>query len=145
VSTATLDTNVLASGFAAGRRTSPPAQIVDAWRARLFTLATSEHILSEPERTFTRPYFARFLTPQEAADAITLLRSRAVVTTITVVVEGVATHPEDDLVLATAVSAGADYLVTGDQQLQQLGRYQGVTIVSPRRFLELLAAERTED
>ncbi len=49
-----------------------------------------------------------------------------------------ATHPEDDLVLATAVSAAADYLVTGDKQLQRLGGYHGVAIVSPRDFLALL-------
>jgi predicted nucleic acid-binding protein len=53
----------------------------------------------------------------------------------------VATHPEDDLILATAVSARADYLVTGDQQLQGLGTYQDVTVASPRQFLEILAAQ----
>ena len=56
---------------------------------------------------------------------------------ITVEVSGVATHPEDDLVLAAAVSAGADYLVTGDKQLLKLGRYQGATILSPRDFAEV--------
>jgi uncharacterized protein len=50
----------------------------------------------------------------------------------------VATHPEDDLVLAAAVSAEAGYLVTGDRQLQQLGRFRGVDIVSPRAFLAIL-------
>ena len=51
---------------------------------------------------------------------------------------GVATHPEDDLVLATAVSAQADYLVTRDRQLLKLGSYQGVAIVSPTEFLDEL-------
>jgi predicted nucleic acid-binding protein len=59
---------------------------------------------------------------------------------ITVEVRGVATHPEDDLILATAISARADYLVTGDRQLQALGSYQGVQIVSPRQFLTILQA-----
>ena len=66
------------------------------------------------------------------------MRHEAEVTPITVRVAGVATHPEDDLVLATAVSAGADYLVTGDRQLQKLGRHGSVTILSPRGFLALL-------
>jgi predicted nucleic acid-binding protein len=48
----------------------------------------------------------------------------------------VATHPEDDLVLATAISAKAEYLVSGDTKLQRLGTYEGVKIVSPREFLE---------
>jgi hypothetical protein len=49
-----------------------------------------------------------------------------------------ATHPEDDLVLAAAVSAAADYLVTGDRQIRRLGSYQGVTIISPSDSLALL-------
>jgi predicted nucleic acid-binding protein len=51
-------------------------------------------------------------------------------------VHGVATHSEDDLILATAVSAEADYLVMGDRKLQDLVTYEGVTIASPRQFLD---------
>ena len=47
--------------------------------------------------------------------------------------------------LATAVSAQADYLVTGDIQLQKLGTYGGVTILSPRAFLDLLQGEGLEE
>jgi predicted nucleic acid-binding protein len=60
-------------------------------------------------------------------------------------VHEVTTHQEDDLILATAVSAKADYLVTGDSKLQQVGTYQGVAILSPRRFLEILMQEVSED
>jgi predicted nucleic acid-binding protein len=59
-------------------------------------------------------------------------------TPLTVTVEGVATHPEDDLVLATAVSGGAQFLVTGDHRLLALREYEGVVIVSVREFLALL-------
>ena len=52
-----------------------------------------------------------------------------------------ATHPEDDLVLAAAVSARSDYLVTGDKKLQDLRSYQGVTIVTPREFLTILESQ----
>ena len=58
----------------------------------------------------------------------------------TVRTSGVATHPEDDQILATAVSAQAEYLVTGDKKLQQLGAYQGVRVFAPRAFLDLLEA-----
>jgi len=46
--------------------------------------------------------------------------------------------PDDDVVLATAVAASADVIVTGDQDLLVLSAYEGVSIVSPRRFLERL-------
>jgi predicted nucleic acid-binding protein len=41
-------------------------------------------------------------------------------------------------VLAAAVSASADYLVTGDRKLQRLALYEGVTILSPADFVRLL-------
>jgi putative PIN family toxin of toxin-antitoxin system len=132
-----LDTNVLASGFVRTNPQSPPVQLIDAWRARLFTLVVSEHILAELERTFAEPYFSTRLTPTQRTADISLISEEATITPITVQVHGIATHSEDDLVLATAVSAKA-YLVTGDRKLQDLGTYQGVTILSPRAFLDLL-------
>jgi uncharacterized protein len=77
-------------------------------------------------------------------DAATVDRIAAFLTSdpvripLTVSVSGVATHPEDDMILATALSAQADYLVTGDRQLQALGEFRGVRIVSPRQFVMVL-------
>jgi predicted nucleic acid-binding protein len=48
------------------------------------------------------------------------------------------------LILATAVSGGADYLVTGDKQLLKLGSFEGVRIVDSRAFLEILDREAAE-
>jgi predicted nucleic acid-binding protein len=45
---------------------------------------------------------------------------------------------EDDLVLASALLGDADYLVTGDRGLLDLGHHERVTILSPRAFLGLL-------
>jgi putative PIN family toxin of toxin-antitoxin system len=47
---------------------------------------------------------------------------------------------DDDVVLATAVAAGAALIVTGDQDLLVIGRYGGVEIVSPRDFLKRLTS-----
>jgi predicted nucleic acid-binding protein len=84
------------------------------------------------------------VTQAAGANRISRLNDLATRTPVTVVVAGIATHPEDDLVLAAAVSAGADYLVTGDKQLLRIGRYEGVTIVSPRDFLTLLDKQEDE-
>ena len=47
--------------------------------------------------------------------------------------------PKDDVILATAVAAKADHLVTGDRKhLLPLGVYQGIGIVEPRAFLDQL-------
>jgi putative PIN family toxin of toxin-antitoxin system len=47
--------------------------------------------------------------------------------------------PKDDMVVATALAAGAGYLVTGDRRhLLALGEHEGVRILGPRAFLDLL-------
>lgn len=132
-----LDTNVLVSGFLATR--GPLSDIVTALLRNEFRLITSHHILIELERVLERPFFLE-QQPQEAIDRyLTLIRRRAEIMTIDVIVHGVATQPADDQVLATAVSGRADYLVTGDRQLLVLGAYQQVKIVTPREFLDLLS------
>jgi uncharacterized protein len=45
--------------------------------------------------------------------------------------------PADNRVLECAVSAGADYIVTGDQDLLRLGRYDAIRILTVADFLEI--------
>jgi uncharacterized protein len=132
------DTNVLLSAFVLGL--GPPGQIVNAWLAGTFDLILSGPILIEFTRNIHKPYFVSRLTPHQISDAITALLALAIQIPITTTVSGVATHPEDDLVLATALSYPATYLVTGDRKLQNLGSYQGVTILGPRAFVETVLA-----
>jgi uncharacterized protein len=137
-----LDTNILASGAISS--TGTVSTIVDAWRIGQFQVIVSAPILDELARTFQKPYFRRYLTDTQSSRFPKLLRKRATVSPITVSVHRVATHPEDDVILATAVSAKVDHLVTGDSKLERVGTYQGVAILSPRRFLGRLEQEVPE-
>ena len=142
---AVLDTNVLVSGVTGFLiDVSVPGQLLRAWQAGRFTLVVSDHILTELERTLQKPYFQRRLSTEHVAAARLLFHTSARLTPLTVQVQSVASHPEDDLVVATALSGQADYLVTGDRHLQDLGSYQGVTILSPRAFLQRLEREGRE-
>ena len=100
----------------------------------------SAEILTELLKTFADPYFRRQLTLEQIHAAQLLLHEEAICTPVTAPVSGVATHPEDNHIVAAAVSAQAEYPVTGDKNLQQLGTYQGVRVVSPRAFVDLLEA-----
>ena len=136
---AVLVTNVLASGFIGEDKSdSTPGELVRRWRTKAFTLAISEHILAELADTFTDPYFTRLLSPAAIVDVLDSLRIDGVIQPITVDVTGVASHPEDDMVLATALSARADCLVTGDKKLQQRVAHCGTLLLSPRQFLDVL-------
>jgi len=46
--------------------------------------------------------------------------------------------PEDVKVLGLAVASGADYIVTGDKDLLDLKKFQGIPILTPRSFSDVL-------
>jgi uncharacterized protein len=136
---ATLDVNVLASGFPA--EAGIPAELIDRWTDLAYELVISEHILDGLARTWQKPYYQRRYSPARVQQTLTLLRSEATLVAPASTVHGVAEDEEDDLVLATAIAGDAGFLVTGDKVLQTVGRYQSVVILSPRQFLTVLADE----
>jgi predicted nucleic acid-binding protein len=119
--------------------------VILRWRQGGYLLLVSDVVRDEFTRTLRKPYYAARYTSKQVRTAERLLATQGQQISIDVDVTGVATHPEDDLVLATAVAGQADFLVTGDRQLQRLGSYQGVKIVSPREFLTLLERLEQDD
>ncbi len=132
-----LDANVLTSGAVAlpGR---PLALVIERWIGRRYLLFVSAWLRMEVERTLAKPYFAARLAPGDRVRFLALIDQRAGIVVPTVPVEGVATHPEDDRVLETALAARAEYLVTGDRGLQQLRAFAGIPIIDPAAFLAVL-------
>ena len=133
------DANVVAVGIPA--ETGTLAVLFDRWFAGDFELVVSEFILGEVRITWAKPYWRARMTAQRVEASLNLLRRRSEITPITVTIEGVASHPEDDMVLATALSAEAEYLVSGDRELRDLRSYGQVKIVSPATFLAILDAQ----
>ncbi len=137
---AVLDTNILASG--ALKPSSIPGQILAKWRDGKFELIISQHIINELEETLSKPYFLNLLKTKDIDDFLDLLLSETTLTLITARIRDVATHPEDDLVLATAESGKASFVVTGDHGLQNLKQFKDIKIVSPRTFSEILRTKK---
>ncbi len=108
---AVLDANVLVSGLPAASGTL--ADLIDQWRAGRLRLVVSPHIIDEVSRAWAKPYWGARFSPTQVDRALALLQEEADVVPITVQVMGIATQPENDLVLATAVSAQVEYLATG--------------------------------
>lgn len=112
--------------------------VLACWAERRFELVTSEHILNELERTLAKNYFRRGIPAESVPDKLARFRDGATVTAITANIRNVASHPEDNVVLATAVSEGAQFLVTSDKQLLKLQEHQETRIVDAAGFLLIL-------
>lgn len=135
----TLDVNVLVSGFLAGG--GAPGAIVDHWRQGRFRVCLSPHIIATVHKVWERPYFVARADRIDRSLAADLMNEQADPYTPDPEVTGVADDAEDDLVLGTAVAAGAGYLVTGDAGLLAIGAYRGVRIVTARQFLDALGLD----
>jgi putative PIN family toxin of toxin-antitoxin system len=132
---AVLDTNVLLSALWSG--STPPARILDAWRDRRFDLATSVEQIAEFKRAARYPKLARHLPRGAIGRVVNELRSAEVVLQ-RLRRPGDSPDPGDDYLLAMALAAGADYLVTGDRALLALKRLARTRVVAPARFASLL-------
>ncbi|GAB4550161.1 MAG: putative toxin-antitoxin system toxin component, PIN family [Anaerolineae bacterium] len=137
-----LDTNVFVSSLLI--KQGLPAQALDAWRDRRYLLVSSPAIISELQATLSYPRIRRkyAITDQDVADLCALLERDALLVSRDARVAGaVPDDPADERVLACALDAGADLIVSGDRHLLDLREYQGIPILAIRAFLERLAEE----
>lgn len=120
--------------------------MVRAWQTERFTILTSEHIITTLDAKPAGVDLVRRISFLTAASQtfVTLLCTQAVTIAIpAVMVVPVTGDPEDDAVLATAHLGRADYLVTGDRRLLEMGTYDEVRILRPRDFLGILEESTT--
>ena len=126
---ATWDTNALASGAIA--REGAIAELIDRWRRGDFEIVVSEHVLTELERTLGKPYFRIRLPEVDRKEFLALVRRFATVTPVTDPIPAVLTHRGDNIVLATAISAGTAIIVSGDREMQRLDSYRSLRSFPP--------------
>ncbi len=135
---AVLDTNVLISGLIAVK--GIPRRILDAWLEGRYTLVISLYLIEELTFVLSYPRIAQrlSLSDEELAVILAALLTKAEVTPGKLRLPGVTRDPKDDAVVACAKEGRADYIVSGDQDLLVLGEYEGIQIVTPRQFWEVL-------
>lgn len=78
------------------------------------------------------------LSRAEADEVIAAVAADAEVVAVPPLPKPVSRDPDDDWILAAALAAKADALVTGDKDLLVLGRLEGIPILSPRACLAFL-------
>ena len=133
-----LDTNVVVSALLWG---GTPYRLVEAAAAGDIELATSPSLLAELGEVLGRRHLASRLIAQRSSveQAIVLYGEMTLQVSPLDTPRVVAGDADDDQVIAAAVAAQADLIVTGDRRhLLPLGSHQGIAIVSPAEALQRL-------
>jgi len=134
---AVLDANVYISAII--QPGGPPGKVLERFlSAASFDLVISPQIVDEVLRALAYPKVRKVLRGVDAQlwfeDIVVLADLVAGAHQIA----RVSNDPDDDKYLAAAVEGRATHVVTGDQDLLSLGRFEGVEVVTPRAFLNLL-------
>jgi putative PIN family toxin of toxin-antitoxin system len=131
-----LDTNVFISSFFGGN----PRSIIDLWKDGRLTLCLSQDVIDESIEVLGR---LGLNNRPELEELLKLFATgfRIVFTTRTPEIH-VVTDPDDDKFIACALALKAGYIVSGDKALVDVRQYQGIKIVTPRTFLEIIRGSK---
>jgi len=135
-----LDTNVVASGLLWN---GAPSLLLDAAQTGELELFTSTCLLAELAGILTRAKFAKALAATGLSCEELVLGYAELTTVIvpTAIPLTIVADPSDDHVLACAVTANVDLIVSGDKHLHGLGgQHNGIRIVRPADAVKIIEA-----
>lgn len=133
-----LDTNLLVR-LVLGR-TEQSRAVFDAWRAGRLRVVASHAILSELRRVLHYPRIQQAfrLSDDDIAAAWEEIRRRVFLVEGLYEVFAVERNASDNIFLACALEAGADYIASQDPHLRDLKYYHGAQIIGWTQLLDLL-------
>jgi uncharacterized protein len=134
-----LDTNTALSGLLWG---GTPGRLVDAAESGRIELVSTVALLAELQGVLSREKFTsqlarRALTVSDVFDGYAALVTIVAPAGIT---PTVIRDPADDHVLAAALGAQADLIVSGDAHLLDLGKFQSIEIVTAATAVERIGS-----
>lgn len=123
-----------------------PAQILKAWRQKKLEVIISPEILGEIGQVIFKPKIKKisFWTDKERYQFIKDLARICIVTPGSLKLKKAVKHTPDHKFLVAATEGKADYVVSGDSHLRDLGTYKGIKIVFANEFLQILE-NKTKD
>jgi putative PIN family toxin of toxin-antitoxin system len=130
-----LDTNVWVSAFLAK---GPPSRIVQMAEDTLIHIFVSLDVLQEINRVLEYEKILRILkrSQMEPSSIMATIMSLSSLVDVKVRVHAIEEDPSDNHVLACAKEARAQFIVSGDRHLLQLGHYEKIMMLTASRFLE---------
>jgi putative PIN family toxin of toxin-antitoxin system len=130
-----IDTNVFISAFYLPE--SRPANVVLLARRKTILNLISPQILKEVERIIKKKLLWDNSKTQSAVRRIKNFSEEVRPQERLAII---ADDP-DNRILECAVAGQADFIISGDHHLIDLENYQGIKIINPARFLELIEGE----
>ena len=134
---AVIDTNVLLSGLL---WRGPPNGLLQHVRVGTVLLVSSPTLLAELADVIKRAKFDAILerTGTSRERLLAEVRRLAEVIEPPPLSQPVCRDPDDDHVLALALAANADVIVSGDNDLLSLGNFEGIPIIGPAKAVALI-------
>ncbi|HHT9137149.1 MAG TPA: putative toxin-antitoxin system toxin component, PIN family [Candidatus Wunengus sp. YC60] len=136
---AVLDSTVLISAFLA--KTGVSAELLHKAKNGGFDICLAEEILEEVQRALLQYQKIRkryHYLDQTVIQYVQTLRMVARLITEIPLIEVVDSDPNDNMVVACALKAQADYIVTRDNDLLSLKNYEDIKMVTPEKFIGIL-------
>ena len=130
-----LDTNVVVSALLWG---GTPERLIEAAGDGLLYLVTTEALVAELAGILGRARFDVKLRQRNlsAAEIVARYREIAEIVEAAPIAELRLRDPDDAAVLACALAARAEAIVSGDDDLHALGSYQDIPVLSPADCLK---------
>ncbi|MBI5664135.1 MAG: putative toxin-antitoxin system toxin component, PIN family [Nitrospirae bacterium] len=125
-----LDTNVTISAFF---WKGPPRSVFDLARTGKITMLVSKDMEIEFIRVLGYSKFG--VSPKEIVPFMKSLRSRAELVEVQTKLSIIQADPTDNVFLECAVDGKADYIISGDKHLLDMGTYSGIAILKAKDFL----------
>ena len=131
-----LDTNILIAALIT--KDTPPDTIYQEWLHGKIEVVTSPEQISEIAAVLSRPRLLKYLHPDEASLLLENLDTRAIILNDPSPVN-ISPDPADNKILAVAIVAGADLIVSGDKKhMLFLNNAADIPIVSAREAVDRL-------
>ena len=133
-----LDANIFVSAIL--KPHSDLAKIFELVKEDKIKLILSDDIFSEIRAVLFYPQIKKRhqQNPKEIEEFLRKTARTSILTQEKIKIDQIKEDPSDNKYLAAAAEGKADFIISGDHHLRELGIFQGIRILSPSMFLKLM-------
>jgi putative PIN family toxin of toxin-antitoxin system len=132
------DTNVSVSGVLFGGHAREILRLASRGVVINFI---SPDILREAENVLRRSKFG--LHPEQVLEIIALFKDTFEIVTPSQRVQVISSDPQDNHIIEAALTARAKYIISGDNHLLELMKWEDIHLVSPAQFMQIVIGQQS--